>query len=425
MPDVSQSRLHGAALDFHRFPRPGKIAIVPTKAIANGEDLALAYTPGVAAPCMEIAGDPDAAYEYTAKGNLVAVITNGTAVLGLGNIGALASKPVMEGKAALFKVFAGLDSIDLEVSETNPTRFVDIVASLEASFGGINLEDIRAPDCFEIEDGLKALLGIPVFHDDQHGTAIIVAATVLNAMRLVSKSIANVRICTSGAGAAAIACMNMLLTIGARRENIFIADRQGLVTTRRLGSVDRWRGAFAQDVDATELADVMYDADIYVGLSAAGALAPEILSRMARDPLILALSNPVPEIMPELARAVRPDALICTGRSDFPNQVNNALCFPYIFRGALDVRATTINEPMKLAAAEAIAEIAHVPDGLESALGRDYLIPSAFDRRLLPEVATAVAKAAMDSGVARRPILDFAAYRLALGRMGSAMPVTG
>ncbi len=417
-----KASLRNAALHFHEHPKPGKLEITPSKPLANARDLALAYSPGVAAPCEEIAADPEKAYSYTSKGNLVAVISNGTAVLGLGNIGALASKPVMEGKAVLFKKFAGIDSIDIEVNETDPKKFIEIVAPLEPSFGGINLEDIKAPDCFDIEENLRARMNIPVFHDDQHGTAIIVAAAVLNAMKLVGKNIAEVKICTSGAGAAAIACMNMLETVGARRENIYLADRQGLVTKKRANSVDRWRGAFAQDTDATELADVMAGADIYVGLSSAGALKPEMIREMARDPLILALSNPIPEIMPELAIAERPDAMICTGRSDYPNQVNNVLCFPFIFRGALDAGATTINDDMKRAAAYAIAQLAHEPvleslgSDASATFGSGYLIPSPFDQRLILRIAPAVAQAAMDSGVSRRPIQDMRAYQDSLKR---------
>jgi len=422
MSEDAKASLRTAALDFHKYPKPGKIEITPSKRLANARDLALAYSPGVAAPCEEIAADPEKAYNYTSKGNLVAVVSNGTAVLGLGNIGALASKPVMEGKAVLFKKFAGIDSIDIEVNETDPKKFIEIVAPLEPSFGGINLEDIKAPDCFDIEESLRERMNIPVFHDDQHGTAIIVAAAVLNAMKLVGKDIAEVKICTSGAGAAAIACMNMLETVGARRENIYLADRQGLVTKKRVNSVDRWRGAFAQDTKATELAEVMAGADIYVGLSSAGALKPEMIREMARDPLILALSNPVPEIMPELAIAERPDAMICTGRSDYPNQVNNVLCFPFIFRGALDAGATTINDAMKRAAAYAIAQLAQEP-ALESVggeasatFGRGYLIPSPFDQRLILRIAPAVAQAAMESGVSRRPIEDLRAYQDGLKR---------
>lgn len=420
-PRDQQKALKEAALHFHNYPKPGKLEINPIKPLANQRDLALAYSPGVAAPCEEIAADPETAALYTSRGNLVAVISNGTAVLGLGNIGALASKPVMEGKAVLFKKFAGIDSIDIEIDEQDPKKFIETVAPMWPSFGGINLEDIKAPDCFEIEEALRERMPIPVFHDDQHGTAIIVAAAVLNGLKIAGKDISSVKICTSGAGAAAIACLNMLIAVGAKRENIWVADREGLVTTKRDNSVDRWRGAFAKDTDKTELAQVMDDADIFLGLSAAGALKPEMLKGMAPNPLILALSNPVPEIMPELAREARPDAMICTGRSDYPNQVNNVLCFPFIFRGALDVGATTINEEMKAAAAHAIARLAHEPV-LEaiasgaSTFGRDYLIPNPFDQRLILRIAPAVAKAAMDSGVARRPIEDFEVYKDSLTR---------
>ena len=420
-PRDAQRALRDAALHFHNYPKPGKLEISPTKPLANQRDLALAYSPGVAAPCEEIAANPETAAQYTSRANLVAVISNGTAVLGLGNIGALASKPVMEGKAVLFKKFAGIDSIDLEIDELDPKKFIETVAPLWPSFGGINLEDIRAPDCFEIEEALRERMPIPVFHDDQHGTAIIVAAAVLNGLKIAGKDIANVKICTSGAGAAAIACLNMLIAVGAKRENIWVADREGLVTTARHNLVDRWRGSFAQDTDKTSLAEVMEGADIFLGLSAAGALKPEMLKDMAKDPLILALSNPVPEIMPELAQEARPDAMICTGRSDYPNQVNNVLCFPFIFRGALDVGATMINEEMKAAAAHAIARLAHepvleaIPSGA-STFGRDYLIPNPFDQRLILRIAPAVAKAAMDTGVAQRPITDFDAYKDSLNQ---------
>jgi malate dehydrogenase (oxaloacetate-decarboxylating)(NADP+) len=343
-------------------------------------------------------------------------------VLGLGKIGARAGKPVMEGKGCLFKKFAGIDVFDIELASRDPDKLVEAIAMLEPTVGGINLEDIKAPECFEIEEALRERMNIPVFHDDQHGTAIIVAAAVINAMRLVGKDIAKVKICTSGAGAAAIACMNMLIAVGATRENIWIADSKGLVTKKRDNTVDRWRGAFAQDSDKTELSEVMAGADIYVGLSKAGALKPEMMKDMAPNPLILALSNPIPEIMPELAREARPDAMICTGRSDYPNQVNNVLCFPFLFRGALDCGATVINEEMKAAAAEAIARLAHEPGleasahGVPAIFGPDYLIPNPFDQRLILRIAPAVAKAAMDSGVARRPIADFTAYRDSLNR---------
>ena len=413
--------LREAALHFHQWPKPGKLEIVATKPLANQRDLALAYSPGVAAPCEEIAQNPETADIYTARANLVGVISNGTAVLGLGAIGALASKPVMEGKAVLFKKFAGIDAIDIEVDELDPKKLIEVIAPLEPSFGGINLEDIKAPDCFEIEETLRSRMNIPVFHDDQHGTAIIVAAAVLNGLLLAKKNIEDVKICTSGAGAAAIACLNLLVSLGAKKENIFIGDREGLVTIRRSDNIDRWRLAFAQDVEADTLAEVLGGADIFLGLSAAGVLKPEMIKGMAKNPLILALANPTPEIMPELALEVRPDAMVCTGRSDYPNQVNNVLCFPFIFRGALDVGATTINEEMKMAAVRAIAQLAHDPaleasQGGDSIFGPNYLIPNPFDQRLILRIAPAVAKAAMDSGVARRPIANFDAYQDQLNR---------
>jgi malate dehydrogenase (oxaloacetate-decarboxylating)(NADP+) len=422
--DMSEQRkaLQEAALHFHEYPRPGKLEIVATKPLGNQRDLSLAYSPGVAAPCEAIAANPDDAYRYTSRGNLVAVISNGTAVLGLGNIGALAGKPVMEGKAVLFKKFAGIDAIDIEVDEQDPKKLIEVIAPLEPSFGGINLEDIKAPDCFEVEEALRARMKIPVFHDDQHGTAIIVGAAVLNYLELSKKRIEDVKIATSGAGAAAIACLNVLISLGAKRENIWVADKGGLVTKKRDNTVDRWRAAFAQDTDQTTLAEVMEGADIFVGLSAAGVLKPEMMKGMAKSPLILALSNPIPEIMPELAKEARPDALICTGRSDYPNQVNNVLCFPFIFRGALDVGATAINEEMKLAAVKAIAKLAHEPglevspSGAPAIFGPDHLIPNPFDQRLILRIAPAVAKAAMDSGVAKRPITDFKAYHESLNR---------
>ncbi len=350
------------------------------------------------------------------------MISNGTAVLGLGAIGALASKPVMEGKAVLFKKFAGIDVFDIEIDEEDPGKLVDVIAPLEPTFGGINLEDIKAPECFEVEEALRERMEIPVFHDDQHGTAIIVAAAVINGLRLAKKKIADVKIVTSGAGAAAIACLNLLISLGAKRENIWVADRDGLVTKSRLNSMDRWRAAFAQDTDKTTMAEVMDDADVFVGLSAAGVLKPELLEKMAPNPLVMALANPIPEIMPELAKEARPDAMMCTGRSDYPNQVNNVLCFPFMFRGALDVGATAINEEMKMAAVHAIAKLAHEP-ALEAStaeagatFGPEYLIPNPFDQRLILRIAPAVAKAAMESGVATRPIEDFAAYHDRLNR---------
>lgn len=417
-----QQKLYDDALHFHEFPKPGKIEIVPTKPLANQRDLALAYSPGVAAPCEEIAADPLKAALYTSRANLVAVVSNGTAVLGLGNIGALASKPVMEGKAVLFKKFAGIDAVDIEVDETDPAKFIEVVRPLEPSFGGINLEDIKAPDCFVIEEQLRARMDIPVFHDDQHGTAIIAAAAVMNGLRLADKKLEDVKICTSGAGAAAIACLNLLVSLGAKKENIWVADRGGLVTTTRNESMDQWRASFAQDSAATTLNDVMDGADIFLGLSGPGALTAEMLTKMGKMPLVLALANPTPEIMPEEARAVRPDAMICTGRSDYPNQVNNVLCFPFLFRGALDVGATIINEEMKMAAVMAIAQLAHEPaleasaNGGTAIFGPDYIIPNPFDQRLILRIAPAVAKAAMDSGVAGRPIADFDAYKDSLNR---------
>ncbi|MFD2646456.1 NADP-dependent malic enzyme [Devosia albogilva] len=422
--DVNEQRkaLREAALHFHEYPKPGKLEIQPIKPLGNQRDLALAYSPGVAAPCEEIAADPDTVARYTSRQNLVAVISNGTAVLGLGNIGALASKPVMEGKAVLFKKFAGIDVFDLEIDELDPARFVEAVAPLWPTFGGINLEDIRAPDCFAIEEALRERMPIPVFHDDQHGTAIIVGAAVLNGLELAGKRIEDVKICTSGAGAAAIACLNVLVALGARHENIWVADKDGLVTHKRNDVNDKWRGQFRRESDATTLAEVIDGADIFLGLSAAGALTPEMLQRMASRPLILALANPYPEIMPEVAREVRPDAMVCTGRSDYPNQVNNVLCFPFIFRGALDVAATTINEEMKLAAVRAIAKLAHDPglevsaSGAPTVFGPEHIIPNPFDQRLILRIAPAVARAAVESGVAKRPITDWEAYHHSLNR---------
>ncbi len=422
--DINEQRkaLREAALHFHEFPKPGKLEIQPTKPLGNQRDLALAYSPGVAAPCEEIAENPDSVARYTSRQNLVAVISNGTAVLGLGNIGALASKPVMEGKAVLFKKFAGIDVFDLEIDEIDPKKFIDAVAPLWPTFGGINLEDIRAPDCFEIEETLRERMPIPVFHDDQHGTAIIVGAAVLNGLELAGKKIEDVKICTSGAGAAAIACLNVLVALGAKYENIWVADKDGLVTHKRNDVNDKWRGQFRRTSEATTLAEVIDGADVFLGLSAAGALKPEMLTKMAPKPLILALANPNPEIMPELAKETRPDAMVCTGRSDYPNQVNNVLCFPFIFRGALDVGATTINEEMKLAAVRAIAKLAHEP-GLESSpsgtpavYGPEHIIPNPFDQRLILRIAPAVARAAMDSGVAKKPITDWKAYLDSLNR---------
>lgn len=408
--------LRKAALDYHEFPIPGKINVTPSKQLVNQRDLALAYSPGVAAPCEEIERDPSTAARYTARGNLVAVITNGTAVLGLGDIGPLASKPVMEGKGVLFKKFAGVDVFDIEVDERDPDKLVEIIASLEPTFGGINLEDIKAPECFYIEKKLRERMNIPVFHDDQHGTSIIVGAGLINALRLINKRIQDLRIVCSGAGAAAIACLDILVSLGANRNNIFVADSKGICYVGRPG-MDESKAKYAQETDARTLADVMPGADMFLGLSTAGVLKPEMVKDMAKDPIIFALSNPTPEIMPELAKEVRPDAIIATGRSDYPNQVNNALCFPYIFRGALDVGATTVNEAMKLACVYAIAEMAHAEQvsGTSyaegpSSFGPEYLIPGPLDPRLIMKIAPAVARAAMESGVATRPIQDFHAY---------------
>jgi malate dehydrogenase (oxaloacetate-decarboxylating)(NADP+) len=414
-----------SALAYHHGPRPGKIEVVATKPLGTQHDLALAYTPGVAVACEAIAADPQEAARLTARGNLVAVVTNGTAVLGLGNIGPLAGKPVMEGKAVLFKKFAGIDVFDIEVDAREIDRLVDVVAALEPTFGGINLEDIKGPECFEVEEKLKARMKIPVFHDDQHGTAIIVAAAVQNALHLTGKRIGEAKIVASGAGAAAIACLNLLVSLGAKRENIWVTDLEGVVYKGRRALMDRWKEVYAQDTTCRRLSEVIPGADIFLGVSAPGVLKPEMAKQMAPRPLILALANPVPEIMPEEALAARPDALICSGRSDYPNQVNNVLCFPYIFRGALDVGATTINEEMKLAAVEAIAALAReAPSevaaraygGEARTFGPGSLIPNPFDPRLILRIAPAVARAAIASGVATRPIADFATYAERLER---------
>jgi len=414
-----------SALAYHRLPRPGKLEVNATKPLGTQHDLALAYTPGVAVACEAIAADPHEAAHLTARANLVAVVTNGTAVLGLGNIGPLAGKPVMEGKAVLFKKFAGIDVFDIEVDAQDVDRLVDVVAALEPTFGGINLEDIKGPECFEVEERLKQRMKTPVFHDDQHGTAIIVAAAVQNALHLSTKRIGEVKIVTSGAGAAALACLNLLVHLGARRENIWVTDLEGVVYQGRARLMDRWKEAYAQKTDKRTLDEVIDGADIFLGLSAPGVLKPEMAKRMGKRPLIMALANPTPEIMPEEALAARPDALICSGRSDYPNQVNNVLCFPYIFRGALDVGATTINEAMKLAAVEAIAALAReAPSevaaraygGEARTFGPGSLIPNPFDPRLILRIAPAVAKAAIASGVATRPIVDFATYEERLGR---------
>ncbi len=412
--------LHAAALAYHRLPQPGKLEIHATKPLANQRDLALAYSPGVAAACTEIAQNPGEAASLTARANLVAVVSNGTAVLGLGNIGPLASKPVMEGKAVLFKKFAGIDVFDIEIAADTIERVVETVAALEPTFGGINLEDIKGPECFEIEAQLKERMKIPVFHDDQHGTAIIVGAAITNALLLNGKKLPDVKIVCSGAGAAAIACLNLLVSLGARRENIWVCDIEGVVYEGRPTLMDRWKGVYAQKTDKRKLADVIGGADIFLGLSAPRVLTPDMVKQMGKGPLVMALANPDPEIMPDEARAARPDAMICTGRSDFPNQVNNVLCFPFIFRGALDVGATAINEEMKHAAVDAIAQLARDPPsdvvvrglaGAESqGFGPGSLIPSPFDPRLIQRIAPAVAKAAMESGVATRPIKNFDEY---------------
>ncbi|RZU36830.1 malate dehydrogenase (oxaloacetate-decarboxylating)(NADP+) [Fluviicoccus keumensis] len=404
-----------AALDYHEFPKPGKIAVTPSKNLINQRDLALAYSPGVAAPCLEIEKDPSTVSRYTARGNLVAVISNGTAVLGLGDIGPLASKPVMEGKGVLFKKFAGVDVFDIEIDERDPDKLVDIIASLEPTFGGINLEDIKAPECFYIERKLRERMKIPVFHDDQHGTSIIVGAGLLNALKIVKKDIANIKIVCSGAGAAAITCLDLICALGARKENIYVTDSKGVLHHGR--AMDESKAKYAQATDARTLADIMVGADMFLGLSTAGIVSQDMVKTMAAKPIIFGLSNPTPEIMPEEVKAVRDDAIIATGRSDYPNQVNNALCFPYIFRGALDVGATNVNEAMKIACVEAIARMAHVEQtestafGEVTSFGPDYIIPKALDPRLIMEIAPAVAKAAMESGVATRPIADLDAYR--------------
>src|SRR5579872_3336588 len=415
---------HDSALEYHRLPTPGKIAIAPTKPLANQRDLALAYSPGVAAACLAIAADPQEASRLTARANLVGVITNGTAVLGLGAIGPLAAKPVMEGKAVLFKKFAGIDVFDIEINERDPDKLVEAIAALEPTFGGINLEDIKAPECFVIEEKLRQRLKIPVFHDDQHGTAIIVGAAVRNGLKLVGKSLDQVKLVVSGAGAAALACLDLLVDMGLRVENVVVTDVHGVVYKGRKEEMDPRKARYAKDTKARKLGDVIAGADIFLGLSAPNVLSADMVKTMAPRPLILALANPVPEILPEAALAVRPDAIIATGRTDYPNQVNNVLCFPFIFRGALDVGATGINEAMKLACVRAIADLATIEqsDIVASAynlhetlpFGPEYLIPRPFDPRLIVMIAPAVAKAAMDSGVATRPIDDFDAYRVRL-----------
>jgi len=412
-----------AALEYHRAPTRGKISVVPTKGLTNQRDLALAYSPGVAAACNLIVEDPAQASEMTSRGNLVGVITNGTAVLGLGNIGPLASKPVMEGKACLFKKFANIDVFDIELAENDPDKLIDMIAALEPTLGGVNLEDIKAPECFYIEKKLRERMKIPVFHDDQHGTAIISAAGLLNGLKVVGKAIGDVKLVCSGAGAAAIACLDLMVCLGLKRENVYVCDSRGVISVGRDENMEANKARYAQQTEARTLAEVIEGADVFLGLSTAGVLKPEMVARMADKPVIFALANPTPEIMPELAKEVRPDCIIATGRSDYPNQVNNVLCFPFIFRGALDVGATTITEEMKLACVKAIAELAEAEQshavatayaGADLRFGPEYIIPKPFDPRLIVKIAPAVAKAAMESGVATRPIEDFKAYEQSL-----------
>ena len=418
--DTKRAELKRAALEYHEFPTPGKVAIAATKQLTNQRDLALAYSPGVAAPCEEIVKDPNNAYKYTSRGNLVAVITNGTAVLGLGDIGPLAAKPVMEGKGVLFKKFAGVDVFDIEINEKDPAKLVEIIASLEPTFGAINLEDIKAPDCFYVERELRKRMKIPVFHDDQHGTAITVAAAMVNGLKVAGKDIGQVKLVASGAGAAALACLNLLLKVGLKRENVFVTDLAGVVFEGRTELMDEDKIYYAQKTDARTLKEVIVGADVFLGLSAGGVLKPEMVASMAPRPVIFALANPNPEIAPEDAHAVRDDIIMATGRSDYPNQVNNVLCFPYIFRGALDAGASTITDEMEIAAVHAIAELAQAEQsevvaaayaGEKLAFGPEYLIPKPFDPRLMMKIAPAVAQAAADSGVAQRPITDMEAYR--------------
>ena len=418
--EEKRADLRRAALDYHEFPVPGKIAIAPTKQLVNQHELSLAYSPGVAAPCEEIVKDPAAAFKYTARGNLIGVITNGTAVLGLGDIGALAGKPVMEGKGVLFKKFSGIDVFDIEINEKDPYKLVEIIAALEPTFGGINLEDIKAPECFIVERELRKRMKIPVFHDDQHGTAIVVGAAVVSGLKVVGKKIEDVKLVTSGAGAAALACVGLLVKLGLRRENIWVTDIKGLVYDGRTELMDPDKAIYAQKTDKRLLAEVIDGADVFLGLSAGGVLKGDMVARMAPRPLILALANPYPEITPEEVKAVRDDAVMATGRTDYPNQVNNVLCFPYIFRGALDCGATTITDEMEIAAVHAIADLAQAEQsevvarayvGEKLAFGPEYLIPKPFDPRLMMKIAPAVAQAAAASGVAQRPIADLEAYR--------------
>ena len=419
-PKSAKENLRAAALEYHEFPRPGKIAVTPTKQLTNQRDLALAYSPGVAAASNEIHADPATVFRYTARGNLVGVVTNGTAVLGLGAIGPLAAKPVMEGKGVLFKKFAGIDVFDIEVSETDPDKLVEVIAALEPTFGGINLEDIKAPECFYVERKLRSRMKIPVFHDDQHGTAIIVGAAILNGLKVVGKEIGAVKLVCSGAGAAALACLELLIELGVRRQNVWVADIEGVVYRGRAVLMDEDKARFAQDTPLRKLGEIMAGADVFLGLSAAGVVKQEMVATMAPRPLVLALANPTPEIMPEDVKAVRDDAIIATGRSDYPNQVNNVLCFPFIFRGALDVGATTITKEMEVACVHAIAQLAREEQSdivasaygiTDLAFGPEYLIPKPFDPRLIVRIAPAVAEAAMASGVATRPITDLVAYR--------------
>ena len=422
---TAEQALRDAAREYHASPNKGKISVTPTKPLSNQRDLSLAYSPGVAYPCLDIQADPSKAAEYTSRGNLVGVITNGTAVLGLGDIGPLAGKPVMEGKGCLFKKFAGVDVFDIELDERDPDKLIEIIASLEPTLGGINLEDIKAPECFYIEQELSKRMNIPVFHDDQHGTAIISSAALLNGLELVGKKIEDVKVAVSGAGAAAIACVNVMVGLGVQRKNVFMCDSKGVIYNGRPGGLDASKAQYAQDTDLRTLADAVNDADVFLGCSAPGVLTAEMVKTMADKPIILALANPEPEIRPELAKAVRPDCIIATGRSDYPNQVNNVLCFPYIFRGALDCGATKITESMKLACVREIAalakqdvsdEVAAAYQGKELKFGPDYLIPTPFDTRLILRIAPAVAQAAAESGVATRPIADIAAYRESLSR---------
>ena len=422
----AEQELRTAALKYHRSPTKGKISMVPTHPLDNQHDLSLAYSPGVAYPCLEIEKDPQLSYEYTSRGNLVGVITNGTAVLGLGDIGALAGKPVMEGKGCLFKKFSGIDVFDIELDERDPDKLVDIIAAMEPTFGGINLEDIKAPECFYIEKKLRERMSIPVFHDDQHGTAIISAAAMLNGLELAGKDITQIKVAVSGAGAAALACLDVFLGLGVKAEHIFVCDSKGVIYQGRPGGYDESKARFAQTTDARTLADAVNGADVFLGCSAPGVLTQDMVKSMAVKPLILALANPEPEIRPELAKAVRPDCIIATGRSDYPNQVNNVLCFPYIFRGALDCGATKITEEMKIACVRQIADLAKLEvtaevqaayPGLDLTFGVNNIIPKPFDSRLIQRIAPAVARAAEASGVAKRPIKDFDAYAKTLAAL--------